>query len=429
MRLTEIEEKFIGAKKKYTVKNRKREKLLQMRGKLSRNARFISPDIKLYREEEYPMGVLQFFPTKTCPVSLGLESIDITFTKKLYDYQQDVLQRLLINNTHCGLLCASMGAGKTVMISWLLAFLKKKALILVKNITLLYQMKEEIERFTDYNDVKIWGDGKKEMGNILVMTQSAFIKEGKNFSGKFAVVIVDEADCFLGDKTLDTLIPFSTEHLFAFTATPYTNDFNEDDVSLVFGEIIRANYENLTPEIITFNYRPSFSEPYQDWHEKRTVLIDDNIERSTRQIQILKNVKNKFSHTLVLLDRIVSVEQYTNALGVSSVVGETKKQERDTIIQNFRKNGGMIIATESTLGRGFNAPEIECVCIFFPNRFDGRVRQMVGRALRKRPGKERAFILDWNDADFDRQYKERVQSYKSLWGDSVSIIEKQISLF
>ena len=120
------------------------------------------------------------------------------------------------------------------MISWLL-FSQKKALILVKNITLLYQMKEEIERFTDYNDVKIWGDGKKEMGNILVMTQSAFIKEGKIFQENLPSLLLMKQTVFLGDKTLDTLIPFSTEHLFAFTATPYTNDFNEDDVSLVLG--------------------------------------------------------------------------------------------------------------------------------------------------------------------------------------------------
>ena len=63
MRLTEIEEKFIGAKKKYTVKNRKREKLLQMRGKLSRNARFISPDIKLYRGG-IPNGGIAILPNE-----------------------------------------------------------------------------------------------------------------------------------------------------------------------------------------------------------------------------------------------------------------------------------------------------------------------------------------------------------------------------
>jgi superfamily II DNA or RNA helicase len=93
---------------------------------------------------------------------------------------------------------------------------------------------------------------------------------------------------------------------------------------------------------------------------------------------------------------------------------------------NFRKKGGLLIATEMTLGRGFNAPEINCVCIFFPNKFDGRVKQMVGRALRKKEGKGTPYIIDWHDSALNSQYFARLKAYKELWGENIKIFFSKI---
>jgi superfamily II DNA or RNA helicase len=406
----------------YSVPNKAREKLMRAQLKnISMRARYMPENIYLYRKAEYPFGVYGIIGQEEFPdtVEYGYPLKNVKFTAELYDYQQEGVDKLLSTNRRCGLLCSATGSGKTAMISYLIAnVFRERTLILVKNLALLHQMKEEVLKFTNITEdqIGIWGDGSKTEGDVTIMSQSGFLREGERMSKQYGTVLIDEVDCFMGDKTLDMLIPFKANRIFGFTATPYTDMYEEKTVEKVIGPITRTTYDLLEPEIIIYRY-VNREEYYQDYHEKREILIETDHKRTAEQIRILQNISRERSHTLVLYDRIEMVKNVSEPLKhvANFIIGDVDNDERKKIIDNFQKNGGLLIATESTLGRGFNVPEIDTVCIFFPNKFDGRIRQMVGRALRKKKGKKVPRIYDWYDTKFYNQYKERLSAYRSLW--------------
>jgi superfamily II DNA or RNA helicase len=402
----------------YTVINRKRQKMIRNN---IRGAKFLPRMINLFvkEKEEYhfPPGIMRY-SKEGDPVKSG--DMNIRFIGKLRDHQEELVQNTLKKNVFCGMLVSPTGSGKTACLCYLLSEFKDSTLILVKNKALMYQMKEAIEKFTDRSDICMWGDGKKEMGKITIVTQASWLQDPEMFNN-FSVIFIDECDCFVGDKSLKALCKMEAERVFAFTATPYTDAFDSDYLERIFGPMTKSSYENLIPEICVFEYTSTEVGPCQDWHEKRIKHCDENEHRLKKHVSLLKAMGEKYKHSLALYDRIDTLDYMSQHLDCFVIKGEVKKKERDEIIEEYKKNGGVLIATESTIGRGFDCPEIKCVALLFPNKFSGRVKQMVGRALRQHDGKGTPIIIDWCDTRFRRQFRERLSAYEELWGADIKI--------
>lgn len=77
-----------------------------------------------------------------------------------------------------------------------------------------------------------------------------------------------------------------------------------------------------------------------------------------------------------------------------AVSSKTSKEDRARILQDFKKNGG-IIASVNVLSTGFDAPNVDCVVLFRATKSPGLYVQIVGRGMRIHPGKENCLVLDY----------------------------------
>jgi superfamily II DNA or RNA helicase len=79
--------------------------------------------------------------------------------------------------------------------------------------------------------------------------------------------------------------------------------------------------------------------------------------------------------------------------------GETPKDEREKIIERYRRGETRILVNCQLWTEGFDVPETSCVLMARPTKSDSVYIQAVGRGLRLAPGKADCFILDFAPED------------------------------
>ena len=92
----------------------------------------------------------------------------------------------------------------------------------------------------------------------------------------------------------------------------------------------------------------------------------------------------------------VAVADEMNAAGIATAVisGETPKDERHQIYDDFRHGRVQVLANCMVLTEGFDAPWAEVAVIARPTQSAPLYIQMVGRVLRTFPGKADALVID-----------------------------------
>lgn len=85
-----------------------------------------------------------------------------------------------------------------------------------------------------------------------------------------------------------------------------------------------------------------------------------------------------------------------NGAGIRTAVitGETPREERQRIFEDYRTGRVQVLANCMVLTEGFDAPWASCAVIARPTQSAPLYTQMVGRVLRKYPGKSDALVLN-----------------------------------
>jgi DNA repair protein RadD len=88
-----------------------------------------------------------------------------------------------------------------------------------------------------------------------------------------------------------------------------------------------------------------------------------------------------------------------NGLGITAAVvcGETPKQERQDLIQDFRSGQIHCLVTVLALSVGFDVPDVDCIIWCRPTKSPVLYVQGMGRGTRIAPGKENCLVLDFTD--------------------------------
>lgn len=79
----------------------------------------------------------------------------------------------------------------------------------------------------------------------------------------------------------------------------------------------------------------------------------------------------------------------------ATVFGDTKRDERDQTLADFKAGKIQAIANVGVLTTGFDAPGVDLIALLRPTMSPGLFVQMVGRGLRKAPGKADCLVLDF----------------------------------
>jgi DNA repair protein RadD len=93
-----------------------------------------------------------------------------------------------------------------------------------------------------------------------------------------------------------------------------------------------------------------------------------------------------------LVDEALKVKN--NIPGAEILTGETKKEDRERILMQFKKGTIKCLVNVGVLTTGFDYPELECVLMARSTMSLSLYYQIVGRAMRIAPSKESAWIVD-----------------------------------
>lgn len=333
---------------------------------------------------------------------------------------------------HCGLINMKTGKGKSHIIMKITSLYSLRTLIMCHNKKTLLEMVEKFKEFTGYEPWVYYGD-KKDVKDITITTHDSFVNNNGRIPWCDAdVIIYDECDYNLSQNMFNALCLSWAKALYGLTWTPYTKNFNNEDMQKIFGKQISFQQEchqtgyNFTPIIETYRYRSNaFKEyEYNNWAEEKQCLVDDK-DRLHEQIRLVRAMLIRHRQTiLVLTERVEEATNYYNKLLESTdilpnnpsiilITWETKiKDDNKQIEQHVGKWPCIIIWTVWKMARGVDIPQIDTVMLFSALHFRWTVVQAVWRWLRNFEWKEDTILVDWQDYPIlANQWYERKKAY------------------
>ena len=309
----------------------------------------------------------------------------------LYDHQVEFLNNIKqsIKNGNKRIMCvASCGFGKSIIIKEICDSATKKKnnyMILVHRIELVNQLNE------------------RGLKASMVQTISRHINEQPDYK----IIIIDEAHLALSQSYLKVINHYKNAIILYFTATPKRLDGL--NFSTIADDIVIAKSAKW---LIENNYLA----PYDYYAPKILVDCDkltttngdytqsDIIEQMDKP-KIYGDIFNEWckfakgKKTIVYassLSHSRKIVDYFNTNGINSahIDGNTPRNERDKIINDFKSGNIKILSNYALIVEGFDVPDCECCIIARPTQSLVIHIQSTMRCMRYRPNK-RAIILDF----------------------------------
>lgn len=338
-------------------------------------------------------------------------------------------------NRRSGIICLEPGCGKTYIAINLVAYFKKKVLIVVHKDRLVEQWREEFLKHTDVSPDDIGRFSSSNMEEafskpIILSTIQAFLYSLKNFKEEFVklvdksnigVFIVDECHIGVGPEQFSKVsLNVNSYRTFGLSATPYRSDGNDDIIKYHLGEIVYFNPDNnlLKPKIymifmplgvykkskymFTDDGKFMLSRYYNQVYKSENLkeyfrLISEKLKKTSRNVLILsKNVS--LLKSLIELD-VFSREDIglysptaLNKFGKSFLKKYVDTRDMDELFLKKK----YVFSTYNFCREGNNRLDLDTLIMLTPT---GNVEQAIGRILRRYDGKCDPVVLDIVDIE------------------------------
>lgn len=334
---------------------------------------------------------------------------ELTFNATLRDYQERAVQEVI--KRRYGILEAATGAGKTIMAIATIPKRNTRTLIIVHNVELMNQWKDQIKKFLGF-DCGLVGNGKYEIKDITIGIINSVHKKVQDFQNHFGYVIYDECHRTMGSTWLDVINSIVPKFHLGVTATPFRNDETTKALFAVIGPklhvVDRGELEETGAIAIPRIIRPAssfyvYEEEKFEYHEIIERLTFD-AKRNTMIADMVNEDYKKYKEpVLVVTDRKEHCTLLFNLIdafpGLKPIIlhGSIKKSERKKKVDDFRAGKyNVLIATTTLIGEGFDSPSLGCLFLTTPVKYVGRLLQIVGRILRP-SGEEKPRVYDIRD--------------------------------
>lgn len=343
---------------------------------------------------------------------------------QLRPYQIECLESiksLFLQNITRLLVAMATGAGKTVIIAYLIKQRKGRTLVIVQSIELLMQTLEKIKMICPELDVGLVDANHKEFEKDVVITtiQSARIPENlaRLKRGEFATEIIDEAHHAASESyhIVSNELGFGkdTKKLkVGFTATPYRSDnkglgevYDVIAYELTIRNLIESGYlcRPIGHKVATDIDFSTIKTADGDFTTTSLAAVMDIPEMNELVVEAYK--KNAHGRQSICFG--VSVRHSMNLAetfrkhGINSkaVYGDMPKDERASVIEEYRSGFIQVLCNCQILTEGVDIPSTSCVVMAKPTKSRGLYTQCVGRGLRLYPNKKDCIIIDFNDAN------------------------------
>lgn len=285
------------------------------------------------------------------------------------------------------------GAGKTVCFADM-AYKHVKRNFKENNVWFLVHRQELVDQtLNTFKSFKI------PMGNVfvgMVQTLASKIKKGQ-IEGKPSLIIFDEAHHATA-KTWESIVNyFEDVPMVGLTATPHR--MNGEPLGNIFDDLVvgvdsqflmstgyLSRYDYYAPKIINESFSMKGSDFDQqsvaELFEKKKIYGDVKkyIDFNRKTIIYCPNIKYSKD-----LEKLIP--------GVVHFDGETPKEERRKIVEEFRDGKIKVLSNVDLIGEGFDVPDCDTVILLRPTQSLSLYIQQSMRCLRPQPNKQ-AIIYD-----------------------------------
>lgn len=354
--------------------------------------------------------------------------IDFTFHGKLKKAQMEAADAILTHK-FC-VIQLPTGAGKTVLALVCISGRKQPALVIVHTKELLYQWKNAAKKFLELedDDIGLLGDGHKKVGKKLTIaiinTLKKMVSEVKKEIG---FLVVDECHKVPATTFYETVSQFDCRYMLGITATPERTDRLTELIHLFLGSLVykkaakEAQNEGLVIQPSIRLRQTNFDYPCSDDYQQMIAALTQNEERNKIIVNDIEDaVGNGTKPILVVSDRKSHCDKLTGLIRerdnfrVELLTGSVAAGKRKKIVQELNAgNVDVLVATTSLIGEGFDCKSLSALFLTTPISSKPKLKQVMGRVLRKEKGKKRAVVYDYEDNPgvLQASLSRRIQTY------------------
>ncbi|MBI4765092.1 MAG: DEAD/DEAH box helicase [Deltaproteobacteria bacterium] len=360
-----------------------------------------------------------------------LPEVNYNFMGNLRPYQEEAVKAVL--GRRFGVLEAPPGAGKTIMALAAIAGRKQPALILTHTKELLYQWQDRACHFLgmDKGEIGLIGDGKKTIGQRLsIGIANSVLKLTDELGPEIGFLVIDECHRTPSRTFTEAVTAFDCRYMLGLSATPYRRDGLTKLIYLHIGDRLhrietgdlQEQKQIMTARLITretrFKYAYNGPEDYQPMINS---LAEDKARNRLISRDVLEASKNGNGISLVISDR----KEHCRALAklvspyrpTRELYGDMNSGDRKRIVLELNEGKvKVLIATSQLIGEGFDLPALSNLFFGTPIKFEGRVKQYIGRILRTDKGKETPVVYDYVDRPevLWASHRARKRAYEDL---------------
>ncbi len=406
---------------------------------LGKSAFGIDKDIIFYDERPdsliVPVGfmptLLKFIPVKPEDlIDARFEAPPIVnweFKGKLLPYQEKPVATMM--DKTIGVIQAPTGSGKTVMIVAHVMRRKQPTLVMVNTIELANQMIANFVKFTNKKeeDIGFIGSGIWKVRGVTITILQTMIRLSKTefrfLNNSFGQVIVDEVHIIPAVTFYDVITKLDAKYKFGFSATPERDDGLTDVIHFATGpQIHELSLDDVKEKILIPTIRKIKTNYYFPlWNsDEYAAMVDDLIEDGQRNKLILDTINEyKGKQMIVLTTRVkhaTFLAEQLNKRGhkaeylVSRLPHPTKhgkfkampKKARAEVISNLNSSKTkIVVSTFSLFSTGIDIINLEVLFLAGPTRSKIKLKQSIGRIMRKASVKKTPEIVDFQDMGVD----------------------------
>ncbi len=360
---------------------------------------------------------------------------------KLRPYQQEAVDSTLSyfkKTRKPAVVVLPTGAGKSLVIAELARIARGRVLVLA-------HVKELVEqnhaKYTSYDlEAGIFSAGlnrKDVKDKVIFGSIQSVARAPKNFFEDFSLLIIDECHRVNsdGDTQYGDVINKLQENneglcILGLTATPYrlgmgwiyqysSKGVLQTQEERFFKQCI---YELPLEYMIAHKFltRPikidipvtsyDFSELTEKGRMYTTAEVEELLKTQKRLTPLI--IKNIIDITeqydrqgvMIFSSTVKHAQEIMTCLpgGEAEIVlGDTENDERDQIIERFKRREFKYLVNVSVLTTGFDAPHVDVIAILRPTDSVSLYQQIIGRGLRLDEGKKDCYILDYTGMGHD----------------------------
>ncbi len=358
----------------------------------------------------------------------------------LRPYQQDSVKAVVHyfrKHTSPAVIVLPTGAGKSLVISELARLARGRVLVLAHVKEFVEQNHAKYESYDLQASIFSAGLGRKENDKQVVFASVQSISRNlEAFNDQFSLLVIDECHRVPDDK--DSSYRKVITHLqknnpnikiLGLTATPYRLGMGwiyqyhtrgqvkseqarffrdcifELPIQYLLDEGFLTPAKLLDAPILSYDFsqlKPASTGRYK---ESELDLVIEESKRATPQIvqQIIDYAADR-KGVMIFAATVRHAQEVLSLLPTGQselVIGETKIDDRDAIIQRFKQQQTKFLVNVSVLTTGFDAPHVDLIAILRPTESVSLYQQIIGRGLRLSEGKEECTILDYAGNCYD----------------------------